>query len=232
MIPAGHWRRLYDEGLGPPAPARAVHARRPRGPLAAAQRAAARQGHRRRSCPGRDDRDGDAASDCRCRGDLRPPRRSWPAELAPPPFHPFPPPRSQPPKSAQRVKHEARTENHRASCERSAVAGRPDRPRAGPRCRPRGGGGPRAAAGQPTDAPPGAGGAGHCGRVEGVDRSGAGAGGFGGALMADGGKGAIGSPARVRVTKVVRTSWRIEWEYDGHRFDGASNFHEAGAGHG
>jgi hypothetical protein len=26
---------------------------------------------------------------------------------------------------------------------------------------------------------------------------------------------ALGSPARVTVTKVVRTSWRIEWEYDG-----------------
>lgn len=25
----------------------------------------------------------------------------------------------------------------------------------------------------------------------------------------------LGAPARVNVTKVVRTSWRIEWEYDG-----------------
>ena len=25
----------------------------------------------------------------------------------------------------------------------------------------------------------------------------------------------LGAPARVTVTKVVRTSWRIEWEYDG-----------------
>ena len=25
----------------------------------------------------------------------------------------------------------------------------------------------------------------------------------------------LGSPARVSVTKIVRTSWRIEWEYDG-----------------
>lgn len=28
----------------------------------------------------------------------------------------------------------------------------------------------------------------------------------------------LGSPARVRITKVVRTSYRIEWEYDGHSF--------------
>lgn len=28
----------------------------------------------------------------------------------------------------------------------------------------------------------------------------------------------LGSPARVRVTKVIRTSYRIEWEYDGLEF--------------
>lgn len=28
----------------------------------------------------------------------------------------------------------------------------------------------------------------------------------------------LGSPPRVTVTKVVRTSYRLEWEYDGHTF--------------
>ena len=30
----------------------------------------------------------------------------------------------------------------------------------------------------------------------------------------------LGAPARVRVTKVIRTSWRIGWEYDGTRLMG------------
>lgn len=30
----------------------------------------------------------------------------------------------------------------------------------------------------------------------------------------------LGAPARVTVTKVVRTSWRIEWEYDGRAWIG------------
>jgi len=32
--------------------------------------------------------------------------------------------------------------------------------------------------------------------------------------------GKLGDPPRVKVTKVVRTSWRIEWEYDGHAWSG------------
>lgn len=38
----------------------------------------------------------------------------------------------------------------------------------------------------------------------------------------------LGSPARVRITKVVRTSYRIEWEYDGHVFEWDS---ETGGGY-
>lgn len=37
----------------------------------------------------------------------------------------------------------------------------------------------------------------------------------------------LGSPAIVRVTKVIRTSWRIEWEYDGQ----AGYFDETGWNH-